>query len=42
MYLEKHGKRNNYPAELAPKKQSVSKELADYLWKQFTEERNKV
>ena len=40
VYLEKLGKRENYPAELAPKKQSISNELADYLWKRFTEERD--
>lgn len=40
VYLEKLGNRERYPAELAPKKQSISNELADYLWKQFTEERN--
>ena len=41
-YLEKLGKRERYPAELAPKKQSISNELADYLWKQFIEERKQV
>lgn len=36
-YLEK--RKRLYPAELAPKKQEVSDELADYMWKQFEAQR---
>lgn len=39
-YLSKLETAEKYPAHLAPKKQTVSDELADYLWKQFTKERN--
>ncbi len=39
-YVSKHIQKERYPKDLAPKKQSASKELAEYLWKQFREERN--
>ena len=32
-------RKTQYPAELAPKHQEVSRELADYLWNQFEKER---
>lgn len=38
-YLAKEEKKTKYPSVLAPTKQEVSKELVEYLWKQFELER---
>ena len=38
-YLAKISKRKRYPSEIAPVRQEVLHELADYLWDEFLKER---
>ena len=41
-YIEKISKIKHYPENLAPRRQEVSHELANYLWNEFIAEREKT